>query len=50
MSTVTTTAPLARLTVRACTELVVPAREFACAIAAQQGFAPAALQRLELLT
>lgn len=46
----TTAPPLARLTVRASTELVVPAREFACAVAAQQGFAPAALQRLELLT
>ena len=43
-------APLARLTVRARTELVVPVRDFVCAVAAQQGFSPAALERLELLT
>jgi serine/threonine-protein kinase RsbW len=43
-------APLARLTVRARTELVVAARDFACAVAAQQGFPATALERLELLT
>jgi anti-sigma regulatory factor (Ser/Thr protein kinase) len=50
MSASAAAAPLARLTVRARTELVVPARDFACAVAAQQGFSPAALERLELLT
>uniref|UniRef100_Q07JQ4 Putative anti-sigma regulatory factor, serine/threonine protein kinase n=1 Tax=Rhodopseudomonas palustris (strain BisA53) TaxID=316055 RepID=Q07JQ4_RHOP5 len=45
-----TTTPLARLTVRARTELVVAARDFACAVAAQQGFPATALERLELLT
>jgi serine/threonine-protein kinase RsbW len=43
-------APLARLTLRARTELVAPARDFARAIAALQGFAAPALARLELLT
>jgi anti-sigma regulatory factor (Ser/Thr protein kinase) len=43
-------APLARLNVRARAELVAPARDFASAVAAQQGFSPSALERLELLT
>jgi serine/threonine-protein kinase RsbW len=43
-------APLARLTLRARTELVAPARDLARAVAALQGFPDAALGRLELLT